>query len=145
MSLAKSKFAINIPTIALIAIASLCLLYIPKVQSQRSCDLDEGFKPGAEKFVTIRRSQKRGAKNKAEILWQPRDMLKDPTCYSVHEAELEMKQEGVDQWSITDIETKQHGKAIKLTVKIKPCLKYYFKIKVPGNDVNSKEAIFEIP
>lgn len=72
-------------------------------------------------------------------------MLRDPTCYAVQAAELEMRQEGVNQWSIAKVETKPHGKAIKWTVKIKPCLKYYFRIKVTGNDTNSDSTSFELP
>ena len=51
-----------------------------------------GLNEGAESLVQVRRSTRRGAKNKAEILWDPTAMLTDPTRYKVAAAELEMRE-----------------------------------------------------
>ena len=130
---------------ALLSMAALFILSIPQIQGQESCDSNAGFKMNAETFVKVRRSTRRGAKDKAEILWQPTDMLTDPTRYRVAAAELEMRQDEVMNWEIAEVDTKNHGKAIKWTVKVKPCKKYHFRIRVTGNDVTSEEACFTIP
>jgi len=144
MSFIKSKFAISMPMVTLLSMATLFILSIPQIQGQESCDSNAGFKESAEGFVTVRRSTRRGAKNKAEILWQPTDMLTDPTRYKVAAAELEMRQDEEMIWEIADVDTKNHGKAIKWTVKVKPCKKYHFRIRVTGNEVTSDEACLVI-
>ena len=140
MSFKNSKAGISLPLFTLLASLSLCIL----CSSAQTCDSNGAFKDGAESFVTIRRSQRRGAKNKAEILWDPTEMLTDPAKYQVAAAELEMMQDNDGTWNIADVTIRNHGKAIKWTVKVKPCKTYNFRIKVTGNDVSDGEACLPI-
>ena len=132
-----------------ITLLTLIILGIPftplVIASASSCDSSYGFQNGAKNFVIIRRSQRRGAKDLADILWQPADMLKDPSCYKVVAPELEIREEGNGWWKLAKVSTKTHGKAIKWSTKVKPCKRYFFRIRLTGANINTNEAILEIP
>lgn len=144
MSFKNLKAGTSLPLLTFLASLSICILCLPTIQGAQSCDSNGAFKDGAEQFVEIRRSQRRGAKNKAEILWDPTEMLTDPTRYKVAAAELEMMQDDDQEWSIADVTIKNHGKSIKWTVKVKPCKKYNFRIRVTENELNGGEACLPI-
>ena len=144
MSFKTSILNISLPMICL-GLFILFAVSLPQTQGQGICD-SNGFKDGAESYVTVQRSKRRGAKNKAEILWEPTDMLTDPTQFKVAAAELEIRQDNDESWSIADVDTRNYGKAIKWTVETKPCKTYYFRIRVIGNEISSgKEACLQIP
>ena len=107
MSFKNLKAGISLPLLTFLASLSICVLCLPTIQG--ACDSNGAFKDGAESFVTIRRSQRRGAKNKAEILWDPTEMLTDPAKYQVAAAELEMMQDNDGTWTIADVTIRNHG------------------------------------
>ena len=61
---------------------------------QETKDCSSGFKQGAEQFVQVqyRTKTRRGSAKKdvteAEVLWQPQDMLADPSCYDLKQTTL---------------------------------------------------------
>ena len=144
MSFIKPKFVCSLPMVTFLSLVTLFILNLPQTQGQDICATNGAFKEGAESHVTVRRSTRRGAKNKAEILWDPTAMLTDPTRYKVAAAELEMRQDDQSDWNIAEVDTKNHNRYIKWSVKVKPCKKYHFRIKVTGNDVESMEACLPI-
>ena len=144
MSFKNLKAGINLPLLTLLASFAICTLCLPGIQGAQSCDSNGAFKDGAEQYVEIRRSERRGAKNKAEILWDPTEMLVDPTRYEVAAADLEMMQDDEGEWTIAKTTIKTHGKSIKWTFAVKPCKKYNFRIRVTENNLNGGEACLPI-
>lgn len=61
---------------------------------QDTKDCSSGFKQGAEQFVEVqyRTKTRRGSATKdvteAEVLWQPQDMLTEPSCYDLKQTTL---------------------------------------------------------
>lgn len=61
---------------------------------QDTKDCSSGFKQGAEQFVQVqyRTKTRRGSATKdvteAEVLWQPQDMLTEPSCYDLKQTTL---------------------------------------------------------
>ena len=134
------SFIVN--TIILFVVTNVLFFDAGKVTCIEECDSTIGFIDGAQKFVTVRRSQRRGAKNKAEVLWQPTDMLSDPTCYKNASPILEMNLDGDDtNWSKVNVDTKSFGRSIKWTFDVKPCLKYHFRIKLEGQKRSTDKSI----
>ena len=144
MSFIKPKFVCSLPMVTFLGLVILFILHLPQTQGQDVCDTNGAFNEGAESLVQVRRSTRRGAKNKAEILWDPTAMLTDPTRYKVAAAELEMREDDQTKWNIAEVDTKNHNRYVKWSVKVKPCKKYHFRIKVTGNAVESKEACLPI-
>ena len=72
---------------------SLLAILLVSVHSQivlsQEEDCNAGFKQGAEAFVQVqyRSKNRRGAVKQivteAEVLWQPQDMLANPSCYDL--------------------------------------------------------------
>ena len=88
----------------------------------------------------VRRSQRRGSKNKADIKWDyPSEILQDPTCYKLPASKLEMK-EGNKPWVTIQDRVKLEAKLLKWTVDVKPCLNYDFRIKLFTDDDRPQET-----
>ena len=95
------------------------------------CDQNNIFKNDSEQYLTVNRSQRRGRRNKAEISWDAFQMLIDPTCHDIQSARLEIKINGVTSWMTSKENMTFVGRKRKWTVEIKPCFRYYFRIKFP--------------
>lgn len=88
----------------------------------------------------VRRSQRRGLKNRAEIKWDyPIQIMEDPTCYNLSASKLEMK-EGNKPWVTTEDRVKFEVKLLKWKVDVKPCIKYDFRIKLFTDDNKPQET-----
>jgi hypothetical protein len=142
MSFTKPEFSWSMPMATLLGIGIIFFIYVPRTHG--ICDTNLAFKTGAESHVIVRRSQRRGAKNKAEILWDPKAVLIDPTMFKVAAAHLEMRQDDQNSWNIAMVDTKNHGRNIKWSVKVKPCKKYHFRIKVTENNAISMKSCLPI-
>ena len=136
----QSKPSFIVKTSVLFVVTHLLFFDARQVTCTEECNSNTGFIDGAQKFVTVRRSQRRGAKNKAEVLWQPTDMLSDPTCYKNASPILEMNLDGDDaNWSKVNVDTKSFGRSIKWTFDVKPCLEYHFRIRLEGQKISTDE------
>ena len=115
-----------------LAVAILFFLCMPEnANGKINCDL--GFKHGTEKLLSVRRNERR-AKNRADVTWNPLDMLKHPDCYDLESSKLEIKAGGKTEWRASDEDPKWEAKIQKFTVHVKPCLRYQFRIKINRKD-----------
>merc|ERR1712141_845713 len=95
---------------------------------------DLGFKQGTERLLSVRRNERR-AKNRADVTWNPLDMLKHPDCYDLESSKLEIKAGGKKtEWRHSKVDPKWEAKIQKFTVHVKPCLRYQFRIKINRKD-----------
>merc|ERR1712062_612040 len=78
-SFKNAKYIFETMYFPLIAVAILFCLCMPEnANCKIGCDL--GFKQGTERLLSVRRNERR-AKNRADVTWNPLDMLKHPDCY----------------------------------------------------------------
>jgi hypothetical protein len=77
-----------------LAVLVMILSFQSATALQETKDCSSGFKQGAEQFVQVqyRTKTRKGSAKKdvteAEVLWQPQDMLTDPSCYDLKQTTL---------------------------------------------------------
>ena len=67
-----------------------------------------------------------------EVTWQPQNMLTDMSCFDMDQTALLFRTSSSEEWQRAEAEMRPAGQASKWTLKVKPCLRYEFAIKVSG-------------
>ena len=128
----------DFPLLAVVILFCLCMP--ENANGEIDCDL--GFKQGTEKLLSVRRNERR-AKNRADVTWNPLDMLKHPDCYDLESSKLEIKAGGKTEWRASEEDPKWEAKIQKFTVHVKPCLRYQFRITINRKDMGLNRDAFE--
>lgn len=111
----------------------ISILMIIVVQINSFCGQDNVFNDNSEQYLTVNRSQRRGRRNKAEVTWDAFQMLNDTTCHDIQSATLQIKIHGITTWETSKENMTFSGRKRKWTVGIKPCFRYYFRVRFPLN------------
>ena len=119
----------------LATIQMIPMLVVIMEQIHSSCDQDDIFTNNSEKHLKVSRSQRRGRRNKADIVWDAFQMLNDPSCHNIQSAKLEIKTNNDNQWISSEENIINAGRKYKWSVDVKPCFKYSFRVKLPSNEV----------
>ena len=123
---------------------TILILNVTIIQVHSSCDQNNEFSENSEQYLKVSRSQRRGRRNKAEIIWDPFQMMNDPLCYDIQSAKLEIKTDKSANWTTSEEEFTIAGKKRKWTVDIKPCLTYSFRINLPFNSKTENSSMIHV-